>query len=94
MARLSVGPGHYLIKAKKLAGGGGGGGRDDILRLDLDSKRWHGLAWRPDGPGRVRIPLRKTALRNFQLLCLCLGNSVYPAFAFGLCQCLSEETLD
>ena len=28
------------------------------------------LAWRPDGPGRVRIPLRKNLLRNF-------GNSVY-----------------
>ena len=30
-----------------------------------------GLRWRPDGAGRVRIPLRKTSLRNF-------GNSVYP----------------
>ena len=31
-----------------------------------------GLDWRPDDPGRVRIPLRKTSVRNF-------GNSVYPA---------------
>ena len=30
-----------------------------------------GLYRRPDCPGRVRIPLRKTSLRNF-------GNSVYP----------------
>ena len=39
------------------------------------------VAERPDGAGRVRIPLQTTSLRNF-------GNSVYP-----LCQCLSEETL-
>ena len=39
------------------------------------------VAERPDGAGRVRIPLQTTLLRNF-------GNSVYP-----LCQCLSEETL-
>ena len=33
-----------------------------------------GLDWRPDCPGRVRIPLRRTSLRNF-------GNSVYPALS-------------
>ena len=37
-----------------------------------------GLDWRPDGPGWVRIPLRKTLLRNF-------GNFIYPALpvSFG-----------
>ena len=37
-----------------------------------------GLYMRPDCPGRVRIPLRKTSLRNF-------GNSVHPALpvSFG-----------
>ena len=38
------------------------------------------LAWTGDRPvpGRVRIPLRKTSLRNF-------GNSIYPALpvSFG-----------
>ena len=41
------------------------------------------LAWAGDRmvPGQVRIPLRKTLLRNF-------GSSIYPAL-----QCLTEETL-
>ena len=36
------------------------------------------LGWRPDGAGRVRIPLQTTSPRN-------IGNSIYPALlvSFG-----------
>ena len=38
-----------------------------------------GLGWRPDGPGRIRIPLRKTSAIPFSSFCPCLSEETLKA---------------